>query len=92
MLGDSSCDGSTKSVATCGASHTDNWQWSSEALRCGAQRLGAPELRPAFKGRWLLIAGDSIARYFYAALLRVLSADSASHSELPILHIVSLFC
>ena len=64
-------------MATCGPKHADNWQWSSDALRCGAQRLGAPELRAALGSKWVVIAGDSISRYFYAALLRLLSADSA---------------
>ena len=74
----SSCDANTKSVATCGPKHADNWQWSSVALRCGAQRLGAQELRAALGGKWVVIAGDSISRYFYAAFLRLLSADSTS--------------
>ena len=76
----SSCDANTQSVATCGPKHADNWQWSSNALRCGAQRLGAQELRAALGGKWVVIAGDSISRYFYAAFLRLLSADSMSLS------------
>lgn len=73
------CDPSTLSVATCGPNHTDNWQWSSDALRCGAHRLGRAELQAPLSKRWVVVAGDSIARFFFAAMLRLMSDDS----ELP---------
>ncbi|CAL5218696.1 g407 [Coccomyxa viridis] len=69
------CDPSTLSVATCGPNHTDNWQWSSDALRCGAHRLSTAELQAPLSERWVVVAGDSIARFFFAALLRLLSGD-----------------
>lgn len=70
-----SCDLTTRSVATCGPSHSDNWQWSSDAVRCGAERLHAADLHRSLSGRWLVVAGDSIARFFFAALLRLASDD-----------------
>ena len=73
---DCRCDPSTLSVATCGPNHTDNWQWSSDALRCGAHRLSMAELRAPLSKRWVVVAGDSIARFFFAAMLRLLSDDS----------------
>jgi hypothetical protein len=69
-------------VATCGPSHSDNWQWSSEALRCGAQRLQGADLQRSLAGRWVVVAGDSIARFFFAALLRLASHDR-EHRQLP---------
>ncbi|CAL8470181.1 g9723 [Coccomyxa elongata] len=72
-----SCDSTTRSVATCGQSHTDNWQWSSEALRCGAERQGPTEFQRALANRWIVVAGDSIARFFFASLLRLASHDSS---------------
>ena len=77
---DCRCDPSTLSVATCGPNHTDNWQWSSDALRCGAHRLSMAELRAPLSKRWVVVAGDSIARFFFAAMLRLLSDDSEHFS------------
>ena len=68
-----SCEQATRGVATCGVGHIDNWQWSSDALRCGAHRLGVVELREVLQEKWLYVAGDSIARFFVAAVLRLLS-------------------
>lgn len=82
-IASSSCDASTLSVATCGPNHTDNWQWSSEALRCGAHRLSAQELRGALSKRWIVVAGDSVARFFFAAMLRLLSDDGQRPSGHP---------
>jgi hypothetical protein len=68
-----SCDDDSRNVATCGDGLDNNWQWSSDALSCGAQRLDADELAGLLQGKWVVIAGDSISRYFYAALLRALA-------------------
>ncbi len=76
-----SCDTSTRSVATCGPSHADNWQWSSEALRCGARRQGPADMRKALADRWIVVAGDSIARFFFAALLRLASNNECKPSR-----------
>lgn len=76
-----SCDSDTRSVATCGPSHPDNWQWSSEALRCGAKRLGTADIRKGLAGRWIVVAGDSIARFFFASLLRLASSDGKPSRE-----------
>ncbi|KAK9808799.1 hypothetical protein WJX72_003900 [[Myrmecia] bisecta] len=69
-----SCDSGTLSVATCGEGHADNWQWSSEALRCGAHRLAAQEVQSLLQDKWLVVAGDSITRFFFASLLRLLGS------------------
>ena len=81
MLWCHSCDSTTKSVATCGPSHADNWQWSSEALRCGAKRQGTADIRKALADRWIVVAGDSIARFFFAALLRLASSPDCTPSR-----------
>lgn len=70
-----SCESSTKGVATCGPGHSDNWQWSAAAVKCGAQRATRSQLQDALRNRWVVVAGDSITRFFYAALLRALTDD-----------------
>ncbi len=74
-----SCESSTKGVATCGSGHTDNWQWSAAAVKCGAQRATRSQLRDNLRNRWIVVAGDSITRFFYAALLRALTDDGEHH-------------
>eukprot|EP00884_Botryococcus_braunii_P005898 jgi/Botrbrau1/15309/Bobra.0319s0001.1 len=68
-----SCSEHSRSVATCGSGLDNNWQWSSEALSCGAHRHDPHDITGLLQGKWVVIAGDSIARYFYAALLRALA-------------------
>ena len=81
-----SCEASTKGVATCGPGHSDNWQWSAAAVRCGAQRAARSQLQDALRNRWVVVAGDSITRFFYAALLRALTDDGEpAHSSHPCL-------
>ncbi|KAK9832424.1 hypothetical protein WJX74_009685 [Apatococcus lobatus] len=72
-----SCEPSTKGVATCGPGHSDNWQWSAAAVKCGAQRTTRSQLQGALRNRWVVVAGDSITRFFYAALLRALTDDES---------------
>ena len=71
----SRCEESTLSVATCGPNHTDNWQFSTPARRCGASRLSTAEARKLLKQKWVVMAGDSITRFLFAALLRLLADD-----------------
>lgn len=68
-----SCTEHSRSVATCGSGLDNNWQWSSEALSCGAHRHDPDDITGLLQGKWVVIAGDSIARYFYAAMLRALA-------------------
>lgn len=76
-------------MATCGAGLDNNWQWSSDALSCGALRLDPHEISRLLQGKWVVIAGDSISRYFYAALLRALASGEVQQLELEaILHVV----
>ena len=65
------------SLATCGPGPRDSWQWSAQALRCGASRQDAEALRALLAHRWFVVAGDSIGRFFFAALLRLLSNSRA---------------
>jgi len=71
-----SCPG-IPSWATCGEGSRESWQWSEEALRCGAARQEAAALRALLAHRWFVVAGDSIGRFFFAALLRLLSDNRA---------------
>jgi len=63
----------------------ESWQWSAEALRCGASRQEAAALRAVLAHRWVVVAGDSIGRFFFAALLRLLSNNRAWQLPLPAL-------
>ena len=67
-----SCPG-IPSWATCGEGSRESWQWSEQALQCGAARQEAAALRALLAHRWFVVAGDSIGRFFFAALLRLLS-------------------
>lgn len=69
----SSCGTLTRAAATCGGDTTYQWQWDPPALKCGAQRVAKAQLRSMFRNKWLVVAGDSIGRFFFAALLRLLS-------------------
>jgi len=71
-----SCPG-IPSWATCGEGSRESWQWSEQALRCGAARQEAAALRALLAHRWFVVAGDSIGRFFFAALLRLLSDNRA---------------
>ncbi|KAK9825359.1 hypothetical protein WJX81_003344 [Elliptochloris bilobata] len=71
-----SCPG-TPGLATCGHGPRDSWQWSAVALQCGASRQDATALRALLAHRWFVVAGDSIGRFFFAALLRLLSDNPA---------------
>lgn len=73
------CEESTVSVATCGTNHTDNWQFSSEARHCGASRLPTAEARILLRHKWIVMAGDSITRFLFAALLRLLADNGELH-------------
>ena len=44
-------------------------------MKCGAQRATRSQLQDALRNRWVVVAGDSITRFFYAALLRALTDD-----------------
>ena len=55
-------------------------------MRCGAQRAARSQLQDALRNRWVVVAGDSITRFFYAALLRALTDDGEpAHSSHPCL-------
>lgn len=43
--------------------------------------MSATELRGALTKRWVVVAGDSIARFFFAAMLRLLSDDGEEHKK-----------
>ncbi len=64
-------------MASCGPGPRDSWQWAAQALRCGASRQDAEDLRTLLAHRWFVVAGDSIGRFFFAALLRLLSDNRA---------------
>ena len=68
-----SCGALTRAAATCGSNTTYHWLWDPPALKCGAQRVSKSQMRKMFRGKWLVVAGDSIGRFFFAALLRLLS-------------------
>ncbi|EHA8592128.1 PC-Esterase [Cocos nucifera] len=55
------------------------WQWAPSAptLSCGFQRLSRPDASDLLNGSWVLIAGDSQARLFVLALLRLLLDPTA---------------
>ncbi|XP_010923826.2 LOW QUALITY PROTEIN: protein ALTERED XYLOGLUCAN 9 [Elaeis guineensis] len=55
------------------------WQWapSASTLSCGFQRLSGPDASDLLNGSWVLIAGDSQARLFVLALLRLLLNPTA---------------
>lgn len=76
------CDESThygRSFATCGSPDPNtgtHWQWTSEAVRkCGAERIGQQAAQGMLGKHWFVMAGDSIARLAFGALLRHLSND-----------------
>ena len=51
------------------------WDWSEDARQCGASHVSQPALQRLLAGKWVAVAGDSIGRYFFAALLRQLTSD-----------------
>ena len=69
------CDAATSSVATCGPGHTNNWQWSEEAIKCGAHRLAQPDAQALLQEKWVVVVGDSIGRFFFAAMLRLVNPE-----------------
>lgn len=69
------CEASTRSVATCGANHTNSWQWGPRGRQCGASRMSSSQARYRLQQKWVVMAGDSITRFMFAALLRLLAED-----------------
>ncbi|KAL3149930.1 hypothetical protein ABBQ38_013293 [Trebouxia sp. C0009 RCD-2024] len=69
------CEASTRSVATCGANHTNSWQWAPQARQCGAARISSAQAQFLLQHKWIVMAGDSITRFMFAALLRLLAQD-----------------
>ena len=96
------CEASTRSVATCGANHTNSWQWGPEGRQCGAARQSSAQARYMLQQKWVVMAGDSITRFMFAALLRLLADDGMSlsitclhcsrRSDLEELSLVSMSC
>lgn len=69
------CESSTRSVATCGPNHANSWQWGPQGRQCGAARLNTLQARHVLQQKWIVMAGDSITRFLFAALLRLLADD-----------------
>ncbi len=69
------CEPSTRSVATCGPNHANSWQWGPQGRQCGAARLNTLQARHVLQQKWVVMAGDSITRFLFAALLRLLADD-----------------
>ena len=69
------CEPSTRSVATCGPNHANSWQWGPQGQQCGAARLNTIQARHVLQQKWIVMAGDSITRFLFAALLRLLADD-----------------
>lgn len=69
------CETSTRSVATCGVKHTNNWQWGPQARQCGAARFSSSQAQFTLQHKWIVMTGDSITRFMFAALLRLLAKD-----------------
>ncbi len=69
------CEPSTRSVATCGPNHANSWQWGPQGRQCGAARLSTMQARHVLQQKWIVMAGDSITRFLFAALLRLLADD-----------------
>lgn len=55
------------------------WQWAPSAptLSCGFQRVSRADASDLLNGSWVLVAGDSQARLFVLALLRLLLDPAA---------------
>ena len=51
------------------------WDWSEDARQCGASHVSQPALQRLLAGKWVVVAGDSVGRFFFAALLRQLTSD-----------------
>jgi hypothetical protein len=79
------CEPSTRSVATCGPNHANSWQWGPQGRQCGAARLNTLQARYVLQQKWIVMAGDSITRFLFAALLRLL-ADDGKITKLECLH------
>ncbi|KAL6785998.1 hypothetical protein ACKKBG_A00995 [Auxenochlorella protothecoides x Auxenochlorella symbiontica] len=61
-------------LATCNASSSQQWAFSSPARACGARYLDPTYLRRALKGQTMMFIGDSITRHLAAALLRAVGS------------------
>lgn len=72
------CEPSTRSVATCGPNHANSWQWGPQGRQCGAARLNTLQAQFLLQQKWIVMAGDSITRFLFAALLRLLADDGES--------------
>jgi hypothetical protein len=64
------CSCAREGFATCGAAAARRWAFGAQAVECGARRYGRAEIQQLLGGKWVVFAGDSIARFLYAALLR----------------------
>lgn len=82
-----SCDDTAQLVATCGKGADNSWQWSSDAVRCGARRLNVEGFQELLAGKWVSFIGDSITRNTYAAFLRLISPDGTCHFLLHAKHL-----
>lgn len=56
-----------------------HWKWATEALAppCGAHHIDQQRAQSMLGKRWVAVAGDSIARLAFGALLRRLSSDGS---------------
>mmetsp|Transcript_46244 Transcript_46244/g.117063 ORF Transcript_46244/g.117063 Transcript_46244/m.117063 type:complete len:378 (+) Transcript_46244:446-1579(+) len=64
------------SAASGGGRH---WRWSTAAARgpCAAGHIGQQEARSMLGRQWVAVAGDSVTRLAFGALLRRLASDSS---------------
>mmetsp|Transcript_1538 Transcript_1538/g.4445 ORF Transcript_1538/g.4445 Transcript_1538/m.4445 type:complete len:394 (+) Transcript_1538:507-1688(+) len=67
--------------ATCGSPDPHNsahWQWDRQPFAtCGAHYLSREAVHALLGGQWVAVAGDSVTRFAFGALLRLLSSDSS---------------
>ncbi|KAK9784750.1 hypothetical protein WJX73_000604 [Symbiochloris irregularis] len=69
---------SNLTATPCGADTASHWSWAAPAVQCGTRQITQDQGRALFRDAWLVVAGDSIGRFFFAALLRLLS-DSGEY-------------
>ncbi|KAM7278121.1 hypothetical protein ACFE04_005255 [Oxalis oulophora] len=61
-------------------SYDKEWGWSSKVAACDFQKLGKLDVKELLNGSWVVVAGDSQARFFVLSLLNLV-LDS-SHVEM----------
>ena len=69
------------SFACCNGSSAAGWQWAPTAVACRAHRLAGSDVEALLHGKWLAMAGDSVTRNLFAALLRLTTGRAQVYLE-----------